>query len=172
MVETRVTKTATKRDDYTRLQNLNALFSVIGSSSTSEETLQLKRTLSFMRENDDEDAQMSVKSFEHCIEQVVRFHFPQRPRFSLHPLERPLHFHRPAVGTSFGSRISSSPSGEAIRGLLLVSVLRESLLRGGNDGPPKKNVNIRNSVHSSKAWSCVMPMLTKTLSSSSSEAEF
>ena len=75
-----MTKTATKRDDYTRLQNLNALFSVIGSSSTSEETLQLQRTLSFMREND-KDAQMSVKSFEHCIEQVVRFHFPQDRSF-------------------------------------------------------------------------------------------
>jgi hypothetical protein len=51
----RVTKTAVKKDDYTRLQNLNALFSVIGSASTREETLQLQRTLSFLRENDESD---------------------------------------------------------------------------------------------------------------------
>ena len=73
----RVAKTAVKKDDYTRLQNLNALFSVIGSASTREETLQLQRTLSFLREND-EMRQMPVKSFEHCIEQVVRFHFPNK----------------------------------------------------------------------------------------------
>jgi hypothetical protein len=49
-----VAKTADKKDDYTRLQNLNALlFSVIGSASTREETLQLQSTLSFLRENDD-----------------------------------------------------------------------------------------------------------------------
>ena len=77
----RVAKTAVKKDDYTRLQNLNALFSVIGSASTREETLQLQRTLSFLREND-EMRQMPVKSFEHCIEQVVRFHFPNKRNFN------------------------------------------------------------------------------------------
>ena len=169
MVETRVTKTATKRDDYTRLQNLNALFSVIGSSSTSEETLQLQRTLSFMRENDS-DAQMSVKSFEHCIEQVVRFHFPQDRAF-LHPLERSCRFHRPAVGKSFGSRFHQVLPG-SVAGCFWSRVCANPCSEGANDGPPKKSVNIRNSGHSSKAWSCVMPVRIKTLPSSSSEAEF
>ena len=63
-------------DDYTD-------FRIYGdrSTSTQEETLQLQRT-SFMRENDG-NQEMSAKSFEHCIEQVVRFHFPQ---------DRSLHF--------------------------------------------------------------------------------
>jgi hypothetical protein len=78
-----VTKTAAKKDDYTRLQKLNALFSVIGSKSTREETLQLQRTLSFLRDND-EQRQMPVQSFEHCIEQVVRFLFPNKRERSLY----------------------------------------------------------------------------------------
>ena len=126
MVETRVTKTATKRDDYTRLQNLNALFSVIGSSSTSEETLQLQRTLSFMREND-EDAQMSVKSFEHCIEQVVRFHFPQDRSFPFtHWNARSVSIDPLWVRASVLDFIKSFQGN--MRGLLLVSGLREYLM--------------------------------------------
>ena len=73
----RVRKTAGKKDDYTRLQHLNSLFMVIGSVSTAEETMQLQCTLSFMRQND-EGGVMSAKSFEHCIDQVVRFHFPNK----------------------------------------------------------------------------------------------
>jgi len=136
MVETRVTKTATKRDDYTRLQNLNALFSVIGSSSTSEETLQLQRTLSFMREND-EDAQMSAKSFEHCIEQVVRFHFPQDRSFPFtHWNARAVSIDPLWVRASVLDFIKSFQGN--VRGLLLVSGLRESLLRGGKRWTAKK----------------------------------
>ena len=100
-----VGKTTTKRDDYTRLQNLNALFSVIGSVSTQEETVQLQRTLSFMRENDDEQGQMSTRSFEHCIEQVVRFHFPNDRNFHYTPLECPLPHHRTSMGPCIRSRI-------------------------------------------------------------------
>jgi len=131
-----VTKTATKRDDYTRLQNLNALFSVIGSSSTNEETLQLQRTLSFMRDND-EDAQMTVKSFEHCIEQVVRFHFPKDRNFPFtHWNARSVSIDPLWVRASVLEFIQSFQGNR--RGLLLVSGLRESLLRGGKRWTVKK----------------------------------
>ncbi|MBN38540.1 MAG: hypothetical protein CMI29_08760 [Opitutae bacterium] len=131
-----MTKTATKRDDYTRLQNLNALFSVIGSSSTNEETLQLQRTLSFMRDND-EDAQMTVKSFEHCIEQVVRFHFPKDRNFPFtHWNARSVSIDPLWVRASVLEFIQSFQGNR--RGLLLVSGLRESLLRGGKRWTVKK----------------------------------
>ena len=121
-----MTKAAVKKDDYTRLQNLNALFSVIGSTSTREETLQLQRTLSFLREND-EMRQMPVKSFEHCIEQVVRFHFPNK---------RNLNY------THWNARVSSieplwirasvlefvNSFHNTFKGLFLVSGLKESLM--------------------------------------------
>lgn len=131
-----MTKTATKRDDYTRLQNLNALFSVIGSTSTNEETLQLQRTLSFMRDNDD-DAQMTVKSFEHCIEQVVRFHFPKDRNFPFtHWNARCVSIDPLWVRASVLEFIQSFQGNG--RGLLLVSGLRESLLRGGKRWTVKK----------------------------------
>ena len=131
-----MTKTATKRDDYTRLQNLNALFSVIGSSSTNEETLQLQRTLTFMRENDN-DAQMTVKSFEHCIEQVVRFHFPQDRGFPFtHWNARSVSIDPLWVRASVLEFIKSFQG--KMRGLLLVSGLRESLMRGGKRWTVKK----------------------------------
>lgn len=131
-----MTKTATKRDDYTRLQNLNALFSVIGSTSTNEETLQLQRTLSFMRDND-EDAQMTVKSFEHCIEQVVRFHFPKDRNFPFtHWNARCVSIDPLWVRASVLEFIQSFQGNG--RGLLLVSGLRESLLRGGKRWTVKK----------------------------------
>jgi len=124
-----VTKTATKRDDYTRLQNLNALFSVIGSVSTSEETLQLQRTLSFMRDNDS-DSQMPIKSFEHCIEQVVRFHFPNDRGFRFtHWNARCISIDPLWVRASVLEFIQSFQG--SLHGLILVSGIRESLLRGG-----------------------------------------
>ena len=136
MVEIRVTRTATKRDDYTRLQNLNALFSVIGSASTSEETLQLQRTLSFMRENDS-DSQMPIKSFEHCIEQVVRFHFPNERGFHFtHWNARSISIDPLWVRASVMEFIKSFQGN--LRGLILVSGLRESLLKGGKRWTAKK----------------------------------
>lgn len=124
-----MTKTATKRDDYTRLQNLNALFSVIGSVSTSEETLQLQRTLSFMRDNDS-DSQMPIKSFEHCIEQVVRFHFPNDRGFRFtHWNARCISIDPLWVRASVLEFIQSFQG--SLHGLILVSGIRESLLRGG-----------------------------------------
>lgn len=136
MVEKRVTKTAAKRDDYTRLQNLNALFSVIGSVSTSEETLQLQRTLSFMRENDS-DCQMPVKSFEHCIEQVVRFHFPNERGFPfIHWNARSISIDPLWIRASVLEFVQSFQG--SLRGLILVSGIRESLLRGGKRWSGKK----------------------------------
>lgn len=131
-----MTKTATKRDDYTRLQNLNALFSVIGSVSTSEETLQLQRTLSFMRDNDS-DSQMPIKSFEHCIEQVVRFHFPNDRGFRFtHWNARCISIDPLWVRASVLEFIQSFQG--SLHGLILVSGIRESLLRGGKRWTVKK----------------------------------
>ena len=131
-----MTKTATKRDDYTRLQNLNALFSVIGSVSTSEETLQLQRTLSFMRDNDS-DSQMPVKSFEHCIEQVVRFHFPNDRGFRFtHWNARCISIDPLWVRASVLEFIQSFQG--SLHGLILVSGIRESLLKGGKRWTAKR----------------------------------
>mgnify|MGYP001345162390 FL=1 len=131
-----MTKTATKRDDYTRLQNLNALFSVIGSASTNEETLQLQRTLSFMQENDS-DSQMPIKSFEHCIEQVVRFHFPNDRGFRfIHWNARSISIDPLWVRASVLEFIQSFQGN--LRGLILVSGIRESLLGGGKRWTVKK----------------------------------
>ena len=122
-------KTAGKKDDYTRLQHLNSLFMVIGSVSTAEETMQLQCTLSFMRQNDKKGI-MSAKSFEHCIDQVVRFHFPYKRNLQYsHWNARkstldPLWIRASAL--SFVESVDHS----SMRGLLLVSGLRESLRRG------------------------------------------
>ena len=116
---------AGKKDDYTRLQNLNSLFMVMGSVSSPEETMQLQRTLSFMRENDGKD-RMTVQSFEHCIDQVVRFHFPNKRNLThthwnaRHHLIDPLWVHASVL--KFVRSIQDS-----MTGLLLVSGLRESL---------------------------------------------
>ena len=101
---------------------------VMGSVSSPEETLQLQRTLSFMRENDGKD-RMSVQSFEHCIEQVVRFHFPNKRNLrhvhwnARYHLIDPLWVHASVL--DFVRSIH-----ESMTGLLLVSGLRESL-KGG-----------------------------------------
>ena len=128
-------KTATKRDDYTRLQNLNALFSVIGSASTREETLQLQRTLTFMRENDG-GSEMSIKSFEHCIEQVVRFHFPNERSLNFTHWNARRHSIDPLWVRAFILEFVSSFR-TSIKGMLLVSGLRESL-KAGKRWTPKK----------------------------------
>ncbi len=128
MVDGKVTTTAGRKDDYTRLQNLNSLFMVMGSVSTPEETLQLQRTLSFMRENDAK-RRMSVQSFEHCIDQVVRFHFPNQSNL------RHVHWNaRQRLLDPLWIRASVLEFVDSIQdsmtGLLLVSGLRESLKRG------------------------------------------
>ena len=122
-----MTKTADKKDDYTRLQNLNALFSVIGSTSTREETLQLQRTLSFLRENDD-SRRMPAKSFEHCVEQVVRFHFPNMRNFNYTHWNARITTIDPLwIRASVVEFVNSFQN--INNGLLLVSGLRESMLK-------------------------------------------
>lgn len=122
-----MTKTADKKDDYTRLQNLNALFSVIGSKSTREETLQLQRTLSFLRENDD-SRRMPAKSFEHCVEQVVRFHFPNMRNFNYTHWNARITTIDPLwIRASVVEFVNSFQN--INNGLLLVSGLRESMLK-------------------------------------------
>ncbi len=124
----RVKTAAGKKDDYTRLQNLNSLFMVMGSVSSPEETMQLQSTLSFMRENDGNE-RMTVQSFEHCIDQVVRFHFPNKRNLrhvhwnARHHLVDPLWVHASVLKFVRSTR-------DAMNGLLLVSGLRESL-KGG-----------------------------------------
>lgn len=136
-----MTKAAVKKDDYTRLQNLNALFSVIGSTSTREETLQLQRTLSFLREND-EMRQMPVKSFEHCIEQVVRFHFPNKRNLNYTHWNARVSSIEPLwVHASVLESINSFQN--TFRGLLLVSGLKESLMNKNKRWTAKKEQNYR-----------------------------
>ena len=101
--EIRGDKTADKKDDYTRLQNLNALVSVIGSLSTREETLQLQRTLSFLRDND-ESMRMPTKSFEHCVEQVVGFTF-QAKDTTVTLIGTQEHHNRSVMDSSFSCRV-------------------------------------------------------------------
>ena len=132
------------------------------------ETLQLRRTLSFMREND-EDAQMSVKSFEHCIEQQW-FAFTFR-RTGAHPLERSCRFHRPAVGKSLWFSISSSPSVETCEGCS-PWVGANPCSEGANDGPPKKSVNIRTQVIHRKLGHALCQGGSRPCRPLSSEAEF
>jgi hypothetical protein len=103
---------------------LNALFSVIGSASTREETLQLQRTLTFMRENDG-GTEMSLKSFDHCIEQVVRFHFPNDRNLNFTHWNAKRHSIDPLwVRASILEFVQSFKG--AMKGMLLVSGLRES----------------------------------------------
>lgn len=122
-------KTAGKKDDYTRLQHLNSLFMVIGSISTAEETMQLQCTLSFMRQND-EGGVMSAKSFEHCIDQVVRFHFPNKRNLQYAHWNARKSTLDPLWVRASALSFVESVDHSSMRGLLLVSGLRESL-RGG-----------------------------------------
>lgn len=122
-------KTAGKKDDYTRLQHLNSLFMVIGSVSTAEETMQLQCTLSFMRQND-EGGVMSAKSFEHCIDQVVRFHFPNKRNLQYAHWNARKSTLDPLWVRASALSFVESVDRSSMRGLLLVSGLRESLRRG------------------------------------------
>ena len=122
-------KTAGKKDDYTRLQHLNSLFMVIGSVSTAEETMQLQCTLSFMRQND-EGGVMSAKSFEHCIDQVVRFHFPNKRNLQYAHWNARKSTLDPLWVRASALSFVESVDRSSMRGLLLVSGLRESLRIG------------------------------------------
>ena len=122
-------KTAGKKDDYTRLQHLNSLFMVIGSVSTAEETMQLQCTLSFMRQND-EVGVMSAKSFEHCIDQVVRFHFPNKRNLQYAHWNARKSTLDPLWVRASALSFVESVDRSSMRGLLLVYGLRESLRRG------------------------------------------
>ena len=78
-----------------------------------------------MRENDEKD-RMTHHSFEHCIDQMVRFHFPNKRNLTYvhwnarQSLIDPLWIH--ASAHNFVNSVQ-----ESLRGLLLVSGLRESL---------------------------------------------
>jgi hypothetical protein len=98
--------------------------------------MQLQRTLSFMRDNDS-DSQMPIKSFEHCIEQVVRFHFPNDGGFRFtHWNARCISIDPLWVRASVLEFIQSFRG--SLRGLILVSGIRESLLKGGKRWTAKR----------------------------------
>ena len=98
-----------------------------------------------MREND-EDAQMSVKSFEHCIEQVVRFHFPQDRSFPFtHWNARAVSIDPLWVRASVLDFIKSFQGNDA-RVASGLGFGANPCSEGANDGPPKKSVNIRTQV--------------------------
>jgi hypothetical protein len=80
---------------------------------------------------------MPVKSFEHCIEQVVRFHFPNDRGFHFtHWNARSVSIDPLWVRASVLEFIQSFQN--SLHGLILVSGLRESLLRGGKRWTGKK----------------------------------
>ena len=90
--------------------------------------MQLQRTLSFMRENDDLQGHMSTRSFEHCIEQ--RFHFPNDRNFHLEgPHHEPLWVHASVPNLLFFKG--------SMRGMILVSG-RNSFSRSSLDYPERK----------------------------------
>ena len=62
-------------DDYTRLTNLNNLVSLLEGTTACNNASQLNVALEFLRANDPEP-EMTRISFEHCVSQVVHFHFP------------------------------------------------------------------------------------------------
>ena len=91
--------------------------------------MQLQSTLSFMRENDDLQGQMSTRSFEHCIEQVVRFHFPNDRNFHYTHWNARCHTIEPLwVHASVLEFIESFKG--SMRGMILVSGIRETLSAG------------------------------------------
>ena len=81
---------------------------------------------------------MTIQSFEHCIDQVVRFHFPNKRNLrhthwnARHHLIDPLWVHASVL--EFVRSIQDS-----MTGLLLVSGLRESLKERKSDGLPSAN---------------------------------
>ena len=72
--------TKDKIDDYTRLTNLNALVSLLEKDGGCDEVRQLNIALEFLRANDPV-AEMAPISFEHCVSQVVRFHYASKLHF-------------------------------------------------------------------------------------------
>jgi hypothetical protein len=82
-----------------------------------------------MRENDDLQGQMSTRSFEHCIEQVVRFHFPNDRNFHYTHWNARCHTIEPLwVHASVLEFIESFKG--SMRGMILVSGIRETLSAG------------------------------------------
>ena len=104
--------------------------------------MQLQRTLSFMRENDDDKGLMSTRSFEHCIEQVVRFHFPNDRNFHYTHWNARCHTIEPLwVHASVLEFIDSFKA--SMRGIILVSGIRETL-SSGRRWTARKEKNTRN----------------------------
>ena len=72
--------TKDKIDDYTRLTNLNALVSLLEGDGSRDGVRQLNIALEFLRSNDPV-SEMPPVSFEHCVSQVVRFHYASELNF-------------------------------------------------------------------------------------------
>ena len=82
-----------------------------------------------MRENDDLQGYMSTRSFEHCIEQVVRFHFPNDRNFHYTHWNARCHTIEPLWVHASVLEFIESFNG-SMRGIILVSGIRETLSSG------------------------------------------
>ena len=112
--------------------------------------MQLQRTLSFMRENDDDKGLMSTRSFEHCIEQVVRFHFPNDRNFHYTHWNARCHTIEPLwVHASVLEFIDSFKA--SMRGIILVSGIQK-LFPPVVAGRPARKKNTRNCAPTLKIW--------------------
>ena len=123
--------TTNKIDDYTRLSNLNALVSLLEGDGGCDGVRQLNVALEFLRANDPV-AEMAPISFEHCVSQVVRFHYASELHFR--------HAHWDArrgevdplwLRTCILDKVAAL--GDHPRALLIISGLRKALL------PPRRH---------------------------------
>ena len=142
-------KTATKRDDYTRLQNLNALFSVIGSVSTGGNRAASAYTLLYGRmmtcRAKCPTVRLSIVSSRWCA-----FIFPT---IAIFITPTGMHAATPSslwVHASVLEFIESFKG--SMRGIILVSGIRETLSSGRRWTARKEKRNTRNYAPTLKIW--------------------
>ena len=136
--------TKNKIDDYTRLTNLNALVSLIEGDGACTEVRQLNVALEFLRSNDPV-AEMAPISFEHCVSQVVRFHYASEVHFR--------HAHWDArrgevdplwLRACILDKVAAL--GDHPRALLIISGLRKALLPRGRRWTQRRERIYRESI--------------------------
>ena len=139
---------ASKRntDDYTRLTNLNNLVSLLEGATACNNASQLNVALEFLRANDPEP-EMTRISFEHCVSQVVHFHFPSE--------EECKHAHwdaREEETDPLWIRSSIQKRMTVLKGhskaLLIVSNLRQAMKPAGRRWTRRREAAYRESIQS------------------------
>jgi hypothetical protein len=139
---------ASKRntDDYTRLTNLNNLVSLLEGATACNNASQLNVALEFLRANELEP-EMTRISFEHCVSQVVHFHFPSE--------EECKHAHWDAreeetdplwIRSSIQKRITVLKGHS--KALLIVSNLRQAMKPAGRRWTRRREAAYRESIQS------------------------